>query len=79
MNYKCMGVWKTAVLAGLRVLSKYSSEERVDSYKKPIIKIDGAQYKIPKETSQMKVTWGRDSSVGIAARYGLDGSRIEYR
>lgn len=27
MNYKCVGVRKTAVLAGLRVLSKISSRE----------------------------------------------------
>jgi hypothetical protein len=33
MNYKCMGVWKTVVLAVLRVLSKNSYGDREDSYK----------------------------------------------
>jgi len=32
VNYKWMGVWKTAVLAGLRDLSKNSFGEREDSY-----------------------------------------------
>ena len=30
-------------------------------------------------TNTTTITWGRDSSVGIATRYGLDGPGIESR